>query len=119
MRPSLTGATLAHPVHDCIGQRLELLPVRMRAEEGARARSVVERGDTRTLDRAGRGDAQQRARERTTCERVADQLVLLRRAQERHRRRPLAEVGTRDLPGLLRLAGAVEDVVGDLEGEAE
>ena len=49
----------------------------------------------------------------------AHDLVLLRGEQERHRRRPLAQVGAGDLPGLLGLAGAVEDVVGDLEGDPE
>src|SRR5262249_38497981 len=38
---------------------------------------------------------------------------------QRQRRRPLAQVDTCDLPGLDRVAGAVEDVVRDLEGDPE
>ena len=49
----------------------------------------------------------------------ADDLVLARREDQRQRRRPLAEVDAGDLPGLDRLAGAVEDVVRDLERDPE
>ena len=46
-------------------------------------------------------------------------VVLAGGEEERQRRRPVAQVGARHLPGLDRLAGAVEDVVGDLERDPE
>ena len=53
------------------------------------------------------------------AKRPADDLVLSRGEDERQRRHALAQVGAGDLPGLDRVAGAVEDVVCDLEGDAE
>src|SRR5581483_9574986 len=85
----------------------------------ARLLSVVERILPGALERAGCGDADERALARAARERPAHDLVLLRGEQERQRRRPLAEVDASDLPGLDGLAGAVEDVVRDLERDPE
>ena len=79
---------------------------RARPRASGRARRSRPRGRARR--RAGR----RRARARTTSSCCG-------REKQRHRRRPLAQVGAGDLPGLLRLAGAVEDVVGDLERDPE
>src|SRR5215210_7100932 len=131
MRPSLTTnapsrsryvlleGALAPPVDDCVRERLELLPVEAAVEARPRPLSVVERHLMGPLEGAGGGDAHERALHRTAGERRAHDPVLPRRQQQRQRRRPLAEVGTRDLPGLDRVTGAVEDVVGDLEGDPE
>ena len=61
----------------------------------------------------------ERALQRAARERRPDDLVLARGKQQRERRSSLAEVGAGDLPGLDRVARAVEDVVGDLEGDPE
>src|SRR5439155_6650217 len=52
-------------------------------------------------------------------ERGAHDGVLLRGVEKRHRRCALAEIRTRNLAGVLRLTGAVEDVVCDLERDPE
>ena len=80
---------------------------------------VVERDLARLVERAGRGDADERAVERAAGERRADDLVLARGEDQRQRRRALAQVDAGDLAGLDRLARAVEDVVGDLERDPE
>ena len=113
------SAALACPVDDGVGQGFELVAVRVGDEERAGARGVVERGLARAGERVGRGDAHEGAVERAAGERGAHDLVLLGGEQQRHRRRALAQVGAGDLPRLLRLARAVEDVVGDLEGDPE
>ena len=110
---------LALPVDDCVSEGLELVPVRLAVQVRPGLPSVVERDFTRPLERAARGDPHERPVERAAGERAAYDLVVLRREQERQRRRPLAEIGARDLPRLDRQAGAVEDVVGDLECDAE
>ena len=81
--------------------------------------SVVERHLPGAFERAGRGHAHECTLDRPACERRAHHIVLARREDERQRRRPLAQVGACDLAGLDRLARAVEDVVRDLEGDAE
>ena len=48
-----------------------------------------------------------------------DDGVLARGEEQRQRRRPLAQIGAGDLARIDRLAGAVQDVVGDLEGDPE
>ena len=98
---------------------LELVPAELAVEGGPRSRSVVERDLARALQRTRRRDADESAVERAAGERGADDLVLGRRVEQRQRRRAVAEVGAGDLPGLDRLARAVEDVVGDLERDAE
>src|SRR6266536_763778 len=105
------------PLDDGLRERLQLLAMRLAVQAGARPPSVVEGDDAGALESASRGDADERAVERPAGERPADDLVLLRGEQERQGRRPLAQVGAGDLPGLDRLAGAVEDVVGDLKGD--
>src|SRR5205085_7129643 len=74
---------------------------------------------TRAVEGSGLGDADQRPVERPAGERAPDGLVLARGQDQRQRRRALAQVGAGDLAGLDRLAGAVEDVVRDLEGDAQ
>jgi hypothetical protein len=93
--------------------------MRVRAEGRTRAGSVIERGRARAVERIGRGDANEHPVERTARERSTDDLVLLRRVEEGHRGGALAQVCARHLAGLLRLARAVEDVVCELEGDAE
>src|SRR3954453_20704343 len=110
---------LACPIDDGVGQCFELVAMRVRDEERARAGRVVECGIARAGQRVGRADTDQRSLERAAGEGCADDLVLLRREEQRHRGRPLAEVGAGDLPCLLRETRAVEDVVGDLEGDSE
>ena len=107
------------PVDDGVGEGLELLAAERAVEAGARAARVVERDLARALERAGLGDADERAVERPAGERAPDDRVLARGEEQRQRRRALAQVGAGDLAGLDRLARAVEDVVGDLEGDPE
>ena len=85
----------------------------------ARAARVVERDLARPVERARRAHAEERAVEGAARERLADDRVLARREDQRERRRAVAQVGSGDLPGLRRETGAVEDVVRDLEGDAE
>ena len=66
------------PVHDGVGERLELLPVGPAVQAFPRLSSVVERHLPGALERAGRGDAHERALDRPARERRA------------HRRRPRA-----------------------------
>src|SRR5262249_42921668 len=109
----------ARPVHHGVGEALELLAARFAAEVRASLGGVAEGGAARPLERVGRGDARERTVEWAACERLTDGLVGLRRVEERHRRRALAEVGAGDLAGVLGLPGAVEDVVRDLERDPE
>ena len=81
--------------------------------------SVVEGHLPGALQGAGRRDADEHAFERATGDRGAHDLVLLRREEQRQRRRAVAQVGARDLARLDRVARAVEDVVDDLERDAE
>src|SRR5881397_2574782 len=73
----------------------------------------------RSEPRARLGGADQGPVERPAGKRAPHRLVLARRQDQRQRRRPLAQVGAGDLAGLNRLAGAVENVVRDLEGDPE
>ena len=88
-------------------------------EARPRPSSVVEGHLPRALEGARRSDAHEDAVERPAGDRGANDVVLPRREQERQRRRPVAEVGAGILPGLDRVTGAVEDVVDDLERDAE
>src|SRR5207244_13557005 len=98
---------------------LELVAAQLSVQRGPGSASVVERELPGAFERTGGGDPDERAVQRAPGERGAHDLVLARGEQERQRRRPLAQVGAGDLPGLDRDAGAVEDVVGDLERDAE
>ena len=94
--------------------------MQLAVQAGTRAARVRERDLAALLDGSRRRDAEEGALELlATRERLAYRLVALRGEQQRERRRPLAQVGAGDLAGLDRHAGAVEDVVGDLEGDAE
>src|SRR5579859_8224474 len=88
-------------------------------ETGARATCVVERRRPRARQRTRARDADERTVHGPTGERAAHRVVLLGGEQQRQRRRALAQVDARDLAGLEAVAGAVEDVVRDLEGDAE
>ena len=81
--------------------------------------SVVERHLARLVESAGRGDPHERAVHRPAGERCPHDRIPLRGEEERQGRRPVTEVGAGDLAGLDRGARAVEDVVGDLEGDPE
>src|SRR6266498_1308319 len=88
----------------------------MAVEARASAAGVVERDQAGAVERAGLGDTDQRAVERSAAQGPANRLVLARGQNQRQGRRSLAQVGAGDLAGLDRLPGAVEDVVSDLEG---
>ena len=107
------------PVDDCVRQGLELVSVQLAVEARPGLSSVVERHLARLVESAGRGNAHERAVHRPAGERGAHDRVPLRGEQERQGRRAVAEVGAGDLAGLDRGARAVEDVVGDLEGDPE
>src|SRR5947209_10972139 len=81
--------------------------------------SVVEGDLPGFVEGAGRRDPHERAVHRPAGERFADDLVTLGGEEERQGRRAVAEVGAGDLSRLDRRPGAVEDVVGDLEGDPE
>src|SRR5579859_2491480 len=88
-------------------------------ETRARATRVVERRGARAGERSRARDADEGAVHGPTGKRAAHGVVLLGGEQQRQRRRALAQVDARDLAGLETVAGAVEDVVRDLEGDAE
>jgi hypothetical protein len=100
-------------------ERLELLAVGVPVEARSRAVGVVEGRGARPIQCARCGDTDERAVQRSSCECVVHDAILPRSEQQRQRRRPLSEVGARDLARLRCLARAVEDVVGDLERDAE
>ena len=87
-------------------------------EARAGAVSVIECDLPRQLECPACGNAHEGAVDRAAGERVANDVVVARREQERQRRRAVAEIGAGDLGGLDRRAGAVEDVVDDLERDA-
>src|SRR5436305_13985193 len=119
MRPSLTmRARSAHSFQDGGHDRLELLALGT-VECGSRALRVLDRELARAFERSRLRDANERSALRPAAERTVDGLVLLRGQDQRQRRRAVAQVGTGDLAGLDRLAGAVEDVVHDLEDDPE
>src|SRR5204863_9872336 len=99
--------------------RFQLTAMRLAVQARAGRIRVCERDLARSLERAGRGDTDEGAVERAACQRTPDDPILACGEQERKRRRALAQVGARHLPSLDRLAGAVEDVVRDLEGDPE
>src|SRR5690349_24792846 len=117
MRPRRITSRL--PVDDGVGEGLELVAPQMAVEARSRAAGVVERDLTRRLERAGLGDAHERAVEGAAGQRAPHRRVLARGEDQREGRRALAQVGAGDLAGLDRLARAVEDVVRDLEGDPE
>src|SRR5438128_5384643 len=102
-----------------MGEGLELRPVQLAVQAGPRATRVVERDLARPVERPGRGHADECTLERAPAERAPDDLVLAGSEDQRQRRRPLAQVDAGDLPRLDRLAGAIEDVVGDLKGDPQ
>src|SRR3989442_13093471 len=107
-------------IHDGIGQRLELLAVQLAVQARARITGLGKRDLAALLDRTCRSNTQQRAFELGSArERRTDGLVPLPGEQQRQRRGSLTEVGAGDLPGLDRDPRAVEDVIGDLEGDSE
>src|SRR6476619_3679439 len=91
----------------------------MPVEAGAGATRVVEGKLAGRVERTGLGDPDERTVERPAGKRTPHGRVLARRQDQRQRGRPFAEVGAGDLAGLDRLTRAVEDVVGDLEGDPE
>src|SRR4051795_4878821 len=93
--------------------------MRMRGEERASAGGVVEGRVTRLFERARRGAAPERTVEWAAFECCTHRRVFTRREEQRHRRRALAQIGAGNLARLLRLTGAVEDVVRDLERDTE
>src|SRR4051812_2176391 len=110
---------LPFPVDDCASQGLELVTVQLAVEARPGLPSVVERYPASFVEGAGRRDAQERSVHGSAGERRANDGVLLCGEEERQGRRPVSEIGAGDLPGLDRGAGAVEDVIGDLEGDAQ
>src|SRR5438132_6858251 len=124
LQPPETGGCcgaghLAFPVDDQVGQGLELLAVELAVQVLTRLARVLEGDLARALERAGLGDADKRSVERAARQRPPHDRVLAGGEEERQRRRSLAQVDAGDLSGLDALAGAVEDVVGDLEGDPE
>src|SRR4051794_37535084 len=91
----------------------------MPGEGVPRASGEAIREAARALQRPGLGDAHEHAVERPAEQRRPDSLVDPGREEQWQRRRALAEVGAADLPGLQRVAGAIEDVVRDLEGDTK
>src|SRR5262245_26371067 len=89
---TMGSCTLTCPIDDGVGQSFELLAVRVPDEERTGARGVVERGLARARERVGRGHAHEGAVERTARQRRTNDLVLLRREKQRHRRGALAQV---------------------------
>jgi hypothetical protein len=71
------------------------------------------------VQRARLGDADERALERPARERLPHDRVLTGGEDQGQGRRAFPEVVSGELPGLDRRAGAVEDVVGDLEGDPQ
>src|SRR6516165_8011553 len=106
-------------MYDQVGESLEPVAVELAVETASGPAGVVERRRTRPRKRGRGGDPDEGAVERPAGERATDDIVLAGREQERQRRRPLAEVDAGDLAGLEPVARAVEDVVRDLEGDAE
>src|SRR5712692_2144315 len=124
LQPPETGecrraAHLTFPVDDQVGQGLELLAVELAVQVLTRVARVLEGDLARALERAGLGDADKRPVERAARQRSPHDRVLASGEEERQRRRSLAQVDAGDLSGLDALARAVEDVVGDLEGDPE
>ena len=113
------GWPLALSVHDGVGERLEFLPVRPAVQRFPSFSSVVERHLAGVFKRARRCHAHECSLDRPARERRAHRVVVARSEQERQRRSTFAQVRTRNLPRLDRVARAVEDVVRDLEGDAE
>src|SRR3954471_12527357 len=74
--PKGTAAASRFPVHDGVGEGLELVAAHVPVEAGAGASCVVERELAGRLQRAGLGDADQGTVERPTGERAAHALVL-------------------------------------------
>src|SRR5438067_3037058 len=110
---------LPFPIDHCVSQGLELVAVQFAVETRPGAPSVVEVHLASLLESAGCGDAHEGAVQGAPGECVPDDRITLRGKEERQGRRPVAEVGAGDLAGLDRGARAVEDVVGDLEGDPE
>ena len=77
-------------------------------ETGAGAADVVERHRAGAAQSGRVGDADERAVDRPSGQRAADDLVLAGGEQQRQGRRALAQVDAGDLPRLEPLAGAVE-----------
>src|SRR6266516_4564037 len=111
---------LTFSIHDGVGQGLELFAMQLAVEACTGIARIRKRDLAALLDRPCRSDAQKRTFQLgSTRKRLAHGLVSLRSEQQRQRRCPLAQIGAGDLPGLDRDARAVEDVVGDLERDAE
>src|SRR5262249_45694389 len=106
------------PVDNSLGQSDELL-AGVPVQAGPRTPSIVERYLPGPLQGPGGGHAHECAVERSAGERAPDDLVLLRGEEQRPRGSALAEVGSGDLARVGGVACTVEDVVGDLEGDAE
>src|SRR4029453_4060464 len=113
---SPTATSLAPPIDDDVGQCLEL---RLVSEETPRPSSVVEGHLAGSAERARLGHADERSFDRTAREGLAHDLVLARGEDQRQRGPPLAQVRAGNLPGLDRVADAIEDVVGDLKRDSE
>src|SRR4029453_12652049 len=103
---------------DCVDERIELLAMRSVQRRPCTLR-VPERDPAGLLQRTGLGDADECAVLRAPREGASNHRVLLRREDEWERRSAVAKVGSGDLPRLDGLTRAVEDVVDDLEHDAE
>src|SRR5262245_35495459 len=110
---------LRGPVYHGFGDRLELVARFEPVEARECALRIAARDLPRLLDRATRRHSEECAFERSARERVSHDLVLLGREQERQGRNSLAQIRAGDLPGLHRLARAIETVVDDLERDPE
>ncbi len=107
------------PVDDCVRQGLELVSVQLAVEPRPGLSSVVERDFPGLVEGVGRGDAHERAVQRPAGERGRTTSSCCAASSS-------GIVGVpsrRSVPGIFPVscvcAGAVEDVVGDLERDPE
>src|SRR5262245_1038008 len=100
-------------------QRLQGAAVRLAVERSTRPGCIVEGELSRLVQRAGRGHALERIGDVFAGKRLGDRVVSPRGEDERKGRGTVAQVDSLHLPGRVEVPAAVEDVVGDLEGNAE
>ena len=110
---------LAVAIHDEVGESLQRGTVGLAVEGRTGAGRVLDGEGARGVNGAGRGHSLERAVILLAGERPADALVLAGGEDQRQRRRAVAQIDAGGLPGRVEVARAVEDVVGDLEGDAE
>src|SRR6185436_15900787 len=107
------------PVHNDMRQGLQRGAVRLAVERRAGLRRVPQRKLARFVQRARGGDAVEGVGNVLTCERPGNGIVAARGEDEWKRRRAVAQIDALHLPRRVEVAAAVEDVVCDLESDAE